>query len=59
MLFYRNIAFCLEQKYMLIYFFQYHVWLSEKNAFFIQRPNITINNFGCYTQVFFITTTCP
>ena len=25
---------------------------------FIQRPNITINSFGCYTQVFFIMTTC-
>ena len=30
MLFYHNIAFCFEWKYMLIYFFQYHVWLSEK-----------------------------
>ena len=29
----------------------------KNNASFIQRPNITINSFGRYTQVSFITTT--
>ena len=36
---------------------QYHVWLSENIASFIQWPNITINSFCCYTQVLFIMTT--
>ena len=30
----------------------------RNNGSFIQRPNITINSFDRYTQVFFITTTC-
>ena len=30
----------------------------KNNASFIQQPNITINSFGRYSQVFFITTTC-
>ena len=30
MLFYHKIVFCFEWKHMLIYFCQYHVWLSEK-----------------------------
>ena len=29
----------------------------KNNVSFTQWPNITINSFGCYTQVFFITTT--
>ena len=30
---------------------------AKNNASFIQKPNITINSFGCYTLVFFIMTT--
>ena len=30
----------------------------KNNASFLQQPNITINSFGHYTLVFFITTTC-
>ena len=58
MLFYQNIVFCFDQKYTVIYFCQYHVWLSEKkNVSSRQWPNITMNSFDRYTQVFFITTT--
>ena len=31
---------------------------AKNNASLIQQPNITINSFGHYTLVFFITTTC-
>ena len=31
---------------------------AKNNASSIQQPNITINSFGRYTLVFFITTTC-
>ena len=69
MLFYHNIVFCFQQKYMLICFCFLCFSVSKKsvsimcdwvkkNTPFIQRPNITINSCNCYTQVFFITTTC-
>ena len=69
MLFYHNIVFCFQQKYMVICFCFLCFFVSKKpfsimcdwvknNTPFIQRPNITINSCGCYTQVFFITTTC-
>ena len=54
-----QLFFCLKQKYTLIYVCYLLSYVIKcLNASFIQQPNITINSFDRYTQVFFETTTC-
>ena len=42
MLFYHNIDFCFQRKCKLIYFCQYHVWLSEKITLPLYNDQISL-----------------
>ena len=42
MLFYHSIVFCFKRKYTLIYFCQFHVWLSEKIMLHLYNNQISL-----------------
>ena len=44
-MFYHSIVLCLERKYTLIYFCQYHEWLNEK-SFFVPQV-VVMHRFDC------------